>query len=99
MGGGRRESTSTEGQVASFAPPRGGGSLLPNPFSPALLPPAQYVDPLLTAYLGVVDYVLKKPFSDETFRLLLEATEIDHRRVSADMPYAPCARGGRTACL
>lgn len=43
--------------------------------------------------LKVVDYVLKRPFSDETFRLLLEATEADHRRVSAPMyPFEPLCR-------
>lgn len=33
--------------------------------------------------LNVVDYVLKKPFSDESFRLLLEAVEADHLQVRA----------------
>lgn len=32
--------------------------------------------------LSVVDYVLRKPFSDETFRRLLEAVEHDHLQVS-----------------
>lgn len=31
--------------------------------------------------LSVVDYVLKKPFSDESFRRLLEAVEADHLQV------------------
>lgn len=31
--------------------------------------------------LSVVDYVLKRPFSDESFRRLLEAVEADHLQV------------------
>lgn len=83
LGCGEREGLSTDALIASFASPPGVVSVLSSPFGPAWPPPAPHVGPLLTAYLKVVDYVLRKPFSDETFRLLLEATEIDHRRVSA----------------
>lgn len=83
LGEGGRE-VLPDGLVASFASPPGGGCRLSSPSSLVWLPPAPHMDPLLTAHLNVVDYVLRKPFSDEMFRLLLEATEIDHRRVSAD---------------
>jgi len=38
----------------------------------------------LMARLEVVDYVLRRPFCDETLRNLLEATAADHRRVRID---------------
>lgn len=82
-GSGGEAISTTDELIASFTFPPGDGGFLPSPFNPVLPPLARYVDPLLTAYLEVVDYVLRKPFSDETFRLLLEATEMDHRRVSA----------------
>lgn len=53
----------------------GGGALLPDSAS------SPSSDPLVD--LNVVDYVLKKPFSDESFRLLLEAAEADHLQVHA----------------
>ena len=71
--GGEGEAVPADGLVASLTSP---------PLGPILPPPGPYVDPVLTAYLEVVDYLLRKPFSDEAFRLLLKATESDHQRVS-----------------
>ena len=53
----------------------GGGALLPDSAS------SPWSDPSVD--LDVVDYVLRKPFSDESFRLLLEAAEADHLQVHA----------------
>ncbi|CAN0022390.1 unnamed protein product [Scytosiphon promiscuus] len=82
----------------------GGRERGPSSSSPSLSIPSSSPRPRLTSSLEtdleVVDYVLKRPFSDETFRLLLEATESDHRRVSAPTcPFEPrlsiCLRCGR----
>ncbi|CAM9347585.1 unnamed protein product, partial [Laminaria digitata] len=51
----------------------GGGALLPDSAS------SPWSD--RSVDLNVVDYVLRKPFSDESFRLLLEAAEADHLQV------------------
>lgn len=78
----------TDGFAASW-PPSGaasGASLRPAeegcPPPPPPPPCSPSLGPSLVMDLGIVDYVLKRPFSDETFRLLLEAAEEDHRRVS-----------------
>lgn len=87
---GSAEAPSTDGFAASW-PPSGaatGASLrsaeedcpLPPPQPPP--PSSPCLGPSLVMDLSIVDYVLKRPFSDETFRLLLEAAEEDHRRVS-----------------
>lgn len=44
-----------------------------------MLPPKASNPPMVD--LSVVDYVLKKPFSDESLRRLLEAVEADHLQV------------------
>lgn len=46
--------------------------------------PPPRLDPSLMARLEVVDYVLRRPFSDETLRNLFEAIAADHRRVRVD---------------
>lgn len=87
MGRGGGEPTSTDELAAPFASPPGDGIFLPSPYmTPLLQPPPRYVESPLSAYLKVVDYVLKKPFSDETLRVLLDATEDDHWRVSVVLP-------------
>ncbi|CBN77821.1 hypothetical protein Esi_0074_0008 [Ectocarpus siliculosus] len=84
------EAPSTDGFAASW-PPSGaatGASLRPAeegcpPPPPPPPPCSPSLGPSLVMDLGIVDYVLKRPFSDETFRLLLEAAEKDHRRLAA----------------